>query len=150
MRFTNWMNGNVSADVGTDMWANDPAEDHVLVCLSSCFVRVLQYIWKQTVTLQDKETYCWPIRESLKTMLSWGWSIDRIREGDSVNLHNKPRRISQASQVYMNTTHSYICSQGTHYGSKGKVTSYIMLCVQSPTAFFWRSFSFQSKTHWYE
>uniref|UniRef100_A0A3Q2W3J5 Ryanodine receptor 2 n=1 Tax=Haplochromis burtoni TaxID=8153 RepID=A0A3Q2W3J5_HAPBU len=65
-------------------------------------------IEKQTVTLQDKETYCWPIRESLKTMLSWGWSIDRIREGDSVNLHNKPRRISQASQVYMNATHSYI------------------------------------------
>uniref|UniRef100_A0A3P9BDB2 Ryanodine receptor 2 n=1 Tax=Maylandia zebra TaxID=106582 RepID=A0A3P9BDB2_9CICH len=65
----------------------------------------------KSLSEKDKETYCWPIRESLKTMLSWGWSIDRIREGDSVNLHNKPRRISQASQVYMNTTHSYICSR---------------------------------------
>uniref|UniRef100_A0AAZ1Y3U1 Ryanodine receptor 2 n=1 Tax=Oreochromis aureus TaxID=47969 RepID=A0AAZ1Y3U1_OREAU len=59
----------------------------------------------KSLSEKDKETYCWPIRESLKTMLSWGWSIDRIREGDSVNLHNKPRRISQASQVYMNTSH---------------------------------------------
>lgn len=48
---------------------------------------------------QDKEAYCWPVRESLKTMLSWGWSIDRIREGDPASLHNKSRRISQASQV---------------------------------------------------
>ncbi|KAK9529913.1 hypothetical protein VZT92_011459 [Zoarces viviparus] len=48
---------------------------------------------------KDKEAYCWPVRESLKTMLSWGWSIDRIREGDPAGLHNKPRRISQASQL---------------------------------------------------
>ncbi|KAG7226578.1 hypothetical protein INR49_003735 [Caranx melampygus] len=48
---------------------------------------------------QDKETYCWSVRESLKTMLSWGWSIDRIREGDPASLHNKSRRISQASQL---------------------------------------------------
>ncbi|TMS22614.1 Ryanodine receptor 2 [Larimichthys crocea] len=48
---------------------------------------------------KDKEAYCWPVRESLKTMLSWGWSIDRIREGDPASLHNKSRRISQASQL---------------------------------------------------
>ncbi|KAI3364879.1 hypothetical protein L3Q82_001062 [Scortum barcoo] len=48
---------------------------------------------------QDKEVYYWPVRESLKTMLSWGWSIDRIREGDPASLHNKSRRISQASQL---------------------------------------------------
>uniref|UniRef100_A0A3Q1CAK1 Ryanodine receptor 2 n=1 Tax=Amphiprion ocellaris TaxID=80972 RepID=A0A3Q1CAK1_AMPOC len=50
---------------------------------------------------KDKEAYCWPVRESLKTMLSWGWSIDRIREGDPASLHNKSRRISQASQSHM-------------------------------------------------
>uniref|UniRef100_A0A3B4Y787 Ryanodine receptor 2 n=1 Tax=Seriola lalandi dorsalis TaxID=1841481 RepID=A0A3B4Y787_SERLL len=48
---------------------------------------------------QDKELYCWSVRESLKTMLSWGWSIERIREGDPASLHNKSRRISQASQL---------------------------------------------------
>ncbi|KAM8837244.1 ryanodine receptor 2 isoform 8-T9 [Spinachia spinachia] len=48
---------------------------------------------------KDKEAYCWPVRASLKTMLAWGWSIDRIREGDPASLHNKSRRISQASQL---------------------------------------------------
>ncbi|XP_061823090.1 ryanodine receptor 2 isoform X6 [Nerophis lumbriciformis] len=48
---------------------------------------------------KDKELYCGPIRESLKTMLSWGWSINRIRESDAANLNNKSRRISQASQL---------------------------------------------------
>uniref|UniRef100_A0AAQ5YL56 Ryanodine receptor 2 n=1 Tax=Amphiprion ocellaris TaxID=80972 RepID=A0AAQ5YL56_AMPOC len=49
---------------------------------------------------KDKEAYCWPVRESLKTMLSWGWSIDRIREGDPASLHNKSRRISQATSAF--------------------------------------------------
>ncbi|XP_061912384.1 ryanodine receptor 2 isoform X3 [Entelurus aequoreus] len=48
---------------------------------------------------KDKELYCGPIRESLKTMFSWGWSINRIRESDAANLNNKSRRISQASQL---------------------------------------------------
>ncbi|CAG5911922.1 unnamed protein product [Menidia menidia] len=48
---------------------------------------------------KDKEAYCLPVRESLKTMLSWGWRIDRNREGDQASLHNKSRRISQTSQV---------------------------------------------------
>ncbi|KAF3854125.1 hypothetical protein F7725_014813 [Dissostichus mawsoni] len=52
-----------------------------------------------SVSAHDKEAYCCSVRESLKTMLSWGWSIDRIREGDPASLHNKSRRISQASQL---------------------------------------------------
>ncbi|XP_034049809.1 ryanodine receptor 2 isoform X2 [Thalassophryne amazonica] len=48
---------------------------------------------------KDKEAYCWPVRESVKTMLSWGWTIERIREGDPASLHNKSRRISQISQL---------------------------------------------------
>nr|XP_040033351.1 ryanodine receptor 2 isoform X4 [Gasterosteus aculeatus aculeatus] len=50
------------------------------------------------ISEKEKEAYCWPVRASLKTMLAWGWSIDRIREGDAASLHNKSRRISQASQ----------------------------------------------------
>ncbi|XP_030255117.1 ryanodine receptor 2 isoform X5 [Sparus aurata] len=53
----------------------------------------------KSLTEKDKEAYGWPVRESLKTMLAWGWSIDRIREGDPASLHNKSRRISQASQL---------------------------------------------------
>ncbi|XP_077359216.1 ryanodine receptor 2 [Festucalex cinctus] len=48
---------------------------------------------------KDKDFYCRPIRESLKTMLSWGWSINRIRESDPASLQNKSRRISLASQL---------------------------------------------------
>ncbi|XP_015234788.1 PREDICTED: ryanodine receptor 2 [Cyprinodon variegatus] len=53
----------------------------------------------KSLSEKDKEAYCWAVRESLKTMLSWGWSIERSREGDAAALHNKSRRISQASQL---------------------------------------------------
>uniref|UniRef100_A0A672VF99 Ryanodine receptor 2 n=1 Tax=Strigops habroptila TaxID=2489341 RepID=A0A672VF99_STRHB len=49
---------------------------------------------------KEKEIYRWPIKESLKTMLAWGWRIERTREGDSMALYNRTRRISQ-------TTHGY-------------------------------------------
>lgn len=32
-------------------------------------------------------------------MLAWGWRIERTREGDTMALYNRPRRISQTSQV---------------------------------------------------
>lgn len=54
--------------------------------------------------LQDRDMYCCSVRESLKTMLSWGWCIDRSREGDPSSLHNKSRRISQSSQVNMSSS----------------------------------------------
>uniref|UniRef100_A0A667I1B8 Ryanodine receptor 2 n=1 Tax=Lynx canadensis TaxID=61383 RepID=A0A667I1B8_LYNCA len=48
---------------------------------------------------KEKEIYRWPIKESLKTMLAWGWRVERTREGDSMALYNRSRRISQTSQV---------------------------------------------------
>ncbi|XP_052362897.1 ryanodine receptor 2-like, partial [Oncorhynchus keta] len=48
----------------------------------------------------DKEVYRWPIKESLKTMVMWCWSIERTREGDPASLHNRARRISQISQQH--------------------------------------------------
>lgn len=54
---------------------------------------------KWIVLLQDKEAYCEPIRESLKTILSWGWIVERIGENDFASLYNKSRMASQASQV---------------------------------------------------
>lgn len=32
-------------------------------------------------------------------MLAWGWRIERTREGDTMALYNRTRRISQTSQV---------------------------------------------------
>uniref|UniRef100_A0A670I8M0 Ryanodine receptor 2 n=1 Tax=Podarcis muralis TaxID=64176 RepID=A0A670I8M0_PODMU len=56
---------------------------------------------------KEKEIYRWPIKESLKTMLAWGWRVERTREGDTMALYNRPRRISQTSQVSVDTVHGY-------------------------------------------
>ncbi|XP_035260546.1 ryanodine receptor 2 isoform X3 [Anguilla anguilla] len=56
---------------------------------------------------KDKEVYRWPIKESLKTMLAWGWSIERTKEGDPAGLHNRARRISQSSQLSIEGTHGF-------------------------------------------
>ncbi|XP_075412509.1 ryanodine receptor 2 [Tenrec ecaudatus] len=56
---------------------------------------------------KEKEIYRWPIKESLKTMLAWGWRIERTREGDCMALYNRTRRISQTSQVSIDTAHGY-------------------------------------------
>ncbi|XP_016334559.1 ryanodine receptor 2-like, partial [Sinocyclocheilus anshuiensis] len=56
---------------------------------------------------KDKEVYRWPIRDSLKTMLSWGWSIERMRESDASTLHNRTRRISLSSQRSIEGAHGF-------------------------------------------
>ncbi|XP_069340687.1 ryanodine receptor 2 [Eulemur rufifrons] len=56
---------------------------------------------------KEKEIYRWPIKESLKTMLAWGWRIERTREGDCMALYNRTRRISQTSQVSVDAAHGY-------------------------------------------
>lgn len=51
---------------------------------------------------QEKEIYRWPIRESLKSMLAMGWTIDRTKDGESMSQqreNEKMRKISQVSQV---------------------------------------------------
>lgn len=72
----------------------------MITAYSSSFIILSARLWSWFVMLQDKEVYCWPVQESLKTMLSWGWSMDRIREGAPASLHNKSRRMSQSSQVH--------------------------------------------------
>ncbi|XP_053540880.1 ryanodine receptor 2 isoform X2 [Ictalurus punctatus] len=56
---------------------------------------------------KDKEVYRWPIRETLKTMLSWGWSIERTRESDPASLHSRTRRISLTSQLSIEGAHGF-------------------------------------------
>lgn len=79
--------------------------------------------------MQDKELYCWSVRESLKTMLSWGWSIDRIREGDPTSLHNKSRRISQASQVDVHTQTLTLGCKGYSYRRKENSPVAPLYCI---------------------
>ncbi|XP_068608169.1 ryanodine receptor 3-like [Brachionichthys hirsutus] len=56
----------------------------------------------KALTEKEKDIYRWPIRESLKSMLAMGWSIDRTKDGESMSLQReseKMRKISQASQA---------------------------------------------------
>ncbi|XP_008397627.1 ryanodine receptor 3 isoform X4 [Poecilia reticulata] len=56
----------------------------------------------KALTEKEKEIYRLPIRDSLKSMLAMGWSIDRTKDGESMCLqreNEKMRKISQASQA---------------------------------------------------
>ncbi|KAF7669099.1 hypothetical protein LDENG_00247690 [Lucifuga dentata] len=48
---------------------------------------------------KDKEVYRWAIKETLKTMLAFGWTIERTKEGDAFGMHTCARRISQSGQL---------------------------------------------------
>lgn len=50
--------------------------------------------------VQDKEIYRWPIKESIKAMIAWGWTLDKARDGDEDKGEKKAaRKISQTAQV---------------------------------------------------
>uniref|UniRef100_A0A3B5LUF7 Uncharacterized protein n=1 Tax=Xiphophorus couchianus TaxID=32473 RepID=A0A3B5LUF7_9TELE len=56
----------------------------------------------KALTEKEKEIYRLPIRDSIKSMLAMGWSIDRTKDGESMSLqreNEKMRKISQASQA---------------------------------------------------
>lgn len=49
---------------------------------------------------QDKEIYRWPIKESIKAMLAWEWTLEKAREGEEeVAKKASTRKISQTAQV---------------------------------------------------
>lgn len=50
---------------------------------------------------QDKEIYRWPIKESIKAMLAWEWTLEKARdEGEKVEkAAATTRKISQTAQV---------------------------------------------------
>ncbi|KAI5618783.1 ryanodine receptor 2 isoform X1 [Silurus asotus] len=48
---------------------------------------------------KDKENYRVAIKETVKSMLVLGWTIERSKEGDARDLHHLSRRISQSGQL---------------------------------------------------
>lgn len=49
---------------------------------------------------QDKEIYRWPIKESIKAMLAWEWTLEKARDGEGeVEKKATTRKISQTAQV---------------------------------------------------
>nr|XP_061794423.1 ryanodine receptor 2-like [Nerophis lumbriciformis] len=48
---------------------------------------------------KDKEAYRWAIKETIKSMLAFGWTIERTKQGDVFGLHTFTRKISQSGQL---------------------------------------------------
>lgn len=68
-----------------------------------CFVSWLSKIKVNlsfVFSLQDKEIYRWPIKESIKAMLAWEWTLEKARDGETEKTEVKTtRKISQTAQV---------------------------------------------------
>ncbi|KAM8832099.1 ryanodine receptor 3 isoform 5-T5 [Spinachia spinachia] len=50
---------------------------------------------------KERETYRWPVRESLKSMLAMGWNIERTKEGDAIfqQRESEKQRKTPESQI---------------------------------------------------
>uniref|UniRef100_A0A7N6BB89 Ryanodine receptor 3 n=1 Tax=Anabas testudineus TaxID=64144 RepID=A0A7N6BB89_ANATE len=62
----------------------------------------------KSLSEKERETYRWPVRESLKSMLAMGWNIERTKEGEAMfqqRESEKQRKISE-SQVTTNNIHT--------------------------------------------
>ncbi|XP_041802824.1 ryanodine receptor 2-like [Chelmon rostratus] len=48
---------------------------------------------------KEKEAYRWAIKETIKSMLAFGWTIERTKEGDAFGTHTCAPRVSQSGQL---------------------------------------------------
>lgn len=61
---------------------------------------MLIYLLNLLSVAQDKEIYRWPIKESIKAMLAWEWTLEKARDGEGeVEKKAATRKISQTAQV---------------------------------------------------
>ncbi|XP_072545007.1 ryanodine receptor 2 [Salminus brasiliensis] len=56
---------------------------------------------------RDKESYRGAIKETVKSMLVLGWTIERTKDGEARGLHNPARRISQSGQLSFEGTSTF-------------------------------------------
>ncbi|KAJ3591316.1 hypothetical protein NHX12_009262, partial [Muraenolepis orangiensis] len=62
----------------------------------------------KTFSEKDKEIYRWPIKESIKAMLAWEWTIDKAREEEETEKKKiAARKISQTAQATYDPSHGY-------------------------------------------
>ncbi|KAG7271671.1 hypothetical protein CRUP_022288, partial [Coryphaenoides rupestris] len=62
----------------------------------------------KTFSEKDKEIYRWPIKESIKAMLAWEWTMDKAREEEETAKKNMvSRKISQTAQATYDPSHGY-------------------------------------------
>ncbi|KAM4598949.1 ryanodine receptor 2 [Fundulus diaphanus] len=48
---------------------------------------------------KEKDAYRWAIKETIKSMLAFGWTIERTKEGDTFGILACARRVSQSGQL---------------------------------------------------
>uniref|UniRef100_A0A673ZPM0 Ryanodine receptor 3 n=1 Tax=Salmo trutta TaxID=8032 RepID=A0A673ZPM0_SALTR len=51
----------------------------------------------KSLSEKERETYRWPVKESLKSMLAMGWNMERTKEGEAM-LIRKQSKISESTQ----------------------------------------------------
>ncbi|XP_063061461.1 ryanodine receptor 1b isoform X2 [Engraulis encrasicolus] len=65
----------------------------------------------KTFSEKDKEIYRWPIKESVKAMLQWEWTIEKAREGDEDKVEKKAaastRKVSHTAQATYDPSQAY-------------------------------------------
>ncbi|XP_038841070.1 ryanodine receptor 3-like [Salvelinus namaycush] len=52
----------------------------------------------KSLSEKERETYRWPVKESLKSMLAMGWNMERTKEGEAMFIE-KQSKISESTQV---------------------------------------------------
>uniref|UniRef100_A0A452HRD6 Ryanodine receptor 3 n=1 Tax=Gopherus agassizii TaxID=38772 RepID=A0A452HRD6_9SAUR len=94
------------AEHSHDKWACDKVG--IIIKLTILLLVACETLYNYPLicfSLKEKEIYRWPARESLKTMLAMGWSLERTKEGEAMvqqRENEKLRSISQSSQVRQN------------------------------------------------
>ncbi|XP_075893569.1 ryanodine receptor 3 isoform X4 [Nelusetta ayraudi] len=51
---------------------------------------------------KERETYRWPVRESLKSMLAMGWNIERTKEGEAMFQQRESEKLKKISESLVN------------------------------------------------
>nr|XP_055030657.1 ryanodine receptor 1b isoform X5 [Misgurnus anguillicaudatus] len=61
----------------------------------------------KTFSEKDKEIYRWPIKESIKAMLAWDWTLEKARDGETEKEVKATRKISQTAQATYDPSQGY-------------------------------------------
>ncbi|XP_068597641.1 ryanodine receptor 2-like [Brachionichthys hirsutus] len=48
---------------------------------------------------KEKEAYRWAIKETIKSMLAFGWTVERTKEGEAFGMHTRTPTVSQSGQL---------------------------------------------------
>ncbi|XP_072171379.1 ryanodine receptor 2-like [Diadema setosum] len=81
-------------------WTHGETENSAMK--ESCLLRPYK-----TLISKEKDSYRDPVRESIKSLLAWGWAIERSKASEQQSQAHRPRRLSKASLGAMESPHGY-------------------------------------------